>query len=134
MADLRKNVAAVEPLPPVLLFFQGSPADGQAFFHRLWPEARAVSDLQRQFYTAFDIERGGIAEMFGPEVWACGMRASAKGHSIGRPVGDPWLMPGMFIIQEQAVIWQHTFRHAGDHPDLHHVLSRMTNPSSSEAG
>lgn len=111
-------VEADSTYPDVLLFYQGSLEDGAAFFRRLWPEARAVSDLPQTFYTAFGIQRGGLKAMFGPEVWACGVRAAAKGHFIGAPVGDPWLMPGLFLADGAQIIWRHDFRHAGDHPDF----------------
>ncbi|NOK57422.1 MAG: hypothetical protein GFH27_549309n157 [Chloroflexi bacterium AL-W] len=91
--------------------------EGQAFFDKLWPEARAVSDSALHFYRAFGLARGGLREMFGPEVWLRGAEAALKGHSIGTPVGDPWIMPGAFLIYQHTILWQHTFRHAGDHPD-----------------
>jgi len=112
------NAEAAFTYPDVLLFYQGSIEDGAAFFRRLWPEARAVSDLPQKFYTAFGIQRGGMKEMFGPEVWVCGVRAAAKGHFIGAPVGDPWLMPGLFLVDGEQIIWRRDFRHAGDHPDF----------------
>lgn len=112
------NAEAASTYPDVLLFYQGSLEDGAAFFRRLWPEARAVSDLPQKFYTACGIQRGGMKEMFGPEVWACGVRAAAKGHFIGAPVGDPWLMPGLFLVDGAQIVWRHDFRHAGDHPDF----------------
>jgi hypothetical protein len=118
VADLRAH-AAEAGFPPVLLFFQGTLDDGAAFFDRLWPEARAVSDTPLTFYSAFGIERGGWREMFGADVWACGVRATVKGHTIGKPVGDPWIMPGLFLVAPSgAVLWQHDFGHAGDHPDF----------------
>lgn len=105
------------PYPPILFFYQGSVEDGAAFFERLWPEARAVSDLPLTFYKPLGIERGGVREMFGPEVWACGVRAASKGHLIGAPIGDPWLMPGLFLVDSGGrIMWRHTYRHAGDHP------------------
>lgn len=104
--------------PEILFFYQGSVADGAAFFRRLWPEARAVADLAQTFYQAFGIQRGGMREMFGADVWACGVRAVAKGSFIGAPVGDPWMMPGLFLVREQQIVWHHQFRHAGDHPDF----------------
>lgn len=104
--------------PELLFFYQGSIEDGEAFFRRLWPEARAVSDLPLKFYDAFGVERGGLREMFGPEVWACGVRAARKGSFIGAPVGDPWIMPGLFLVRDEQVLWRHAFRHAGDHPDF----------------
>ena len=118
IADLRQVAGRDESYPPILFFYQGGREDGAAFFRKLWPEATAVADLPRNFYDAFDIQRGGMKEMFGREVWACGVRAARKGHLIGKPKGDPWVMPGLFLVQGAQILWQHDFAHAGDHPDF----------------
>ncbi len=104
--------------PSILFFYQGDLENGEAFFRKLWPEAKAIADMPRTFYNAFDIQRGGMREMFGPGVWACGVRASSKGHTIGKPVGDPWIMPGLFLVEGTNILWHHDFKHAGDHPDF----------------
>lgn len=119
--DIRQLAATNPGYPPVLFFYQGSVAEGKRFFARHWPEARAVADAGKTFYRAFGIERGGVKEMLGPEVWACGLRAASKGHTGGLPVGDPWMMPGAFLVQGDQIIWRHAFRHAGDHPDFAHL-------------
>ena len=119
VADLRASAAADPAYPPLLFFFQGSVADGAAFFDTLWPAARAVADPERQFYAGLGLERGGMRAMFGTQTWACGLRAVRKGHFIGRPVGDPWLMPGLFLVDNGGrLLWRHDFAHAGDHPDF----------------
>ncbi len=112
--------------PSILFFHQGSLADGQAFFGTYWPEARAVADPERRFYSAFGLSRGGIREMFGPGVWAAGLRAMLKGNMGGAPVGDPWAMPGLFLVRENAVLWEHRYRHAGDHPDFSRIVERLS--------
>jgi len=104
--------------PSVLFFFQGSPEEGAAFFERFWPEARAVSDPEKLFYDAFGIGRGRLGQLLGPRVIAAGLRAAFKGNWIGRPVGDPRVMPGVLLVENDCVIWHHDFEHAGDHPDF----------------
>lgn len=126
MQDLRQVAGSDPNYPPILFFYQGSVADGEAFFRKLWPQATAVADLPRTFYNAFGIQRGGLKEMFGPGVIACGFRAARKGHSIGAPVGDPWIMPGLFLVQGETILWQHDFRHAGDHPDFSQIPALAT--------
>ncbi len=86
--DLRQ-VAEKDPnYPAVLFFYQGTIADGNTFFMHLWPSAVAVADPALKFYKAFGVPRGGLKEMFAPQVWTCGLRAARKGHMIGRPVGS----------------------------------------------
>ncbi len=33
-------------------------------------------------------------QLLDPRVWACGIRATRRGHKPGKPVGDPLVMPG----------------------------------------
>ena len=118
IADLRQVAGGDDTYPPILFFYQGGEEDGAAFFRKLWPAAAAVADMPRTFYDAFDIQRGGWKEMFGRDVWACGARAVRKGHMVGKPVGDPWILPGLFLVNGEQILWQHDFAHAGDHPDF----------------
>ena len=118
VADLRRCQHDDPQYPRVLFVYQGSLSDGAAFFASLWPEAQAIADPEKQLYQAFGITQGAWAQMFGAPVWACGWRAARKGHSIGAPVGDPWTMPGLFLLQGDRLYWQHSFAHAGDHPDF----------------
>ncbi len=106
---------------PVLFFYMGTVQQGEDFFGRLWPEARAVSDYDKQFYDAFGVARGGMNEMFGGAVWACGVRATLKGHMIGMKVGDPWTMPTSFVVQGERVVWEYEGAHAGDHPNFERI-------------
>lgn len=97
----------------------GTPEEGRRFFDGLWPEARAVSDPEKRLYAAFGLARGGAKALFGPGVWLSGLRSARKGHGIGRPVGDPFMMPGAFVLDPGGrVLWEHRYDHAGDHPDF----------------
>lgn len=117
MKDFR-TLAGDPAYPPLLFFYMGSVEEGEKFFAKAWPEARAVSDPSKQFYTAFGLGRGSFRQVFGPDVLACGLRAATKGHVPGKVVGDPWQMPGLFLVQGPDVLWSHDFAHIGDHPDL----------------
>jgi hypothetical protein len=118
VADLRAVAEADPDYPPVLFFFQGTPIGGRAFLRRYWPAVRAVADAELRFYRAFGVERGGLVEMFRPEVWRAQRRARAKGHENGERSGDIWRMPGAFLVRGERVLWAHAFRHAADHPDF----------------
>jgi hypothetical protein len=120
VAELR--AAAAEPdYPPVLFFFQGSVAEGRALLRRDWPEARAIADPELSFYEAFGVNRGSLLQMFGPGVLGAGMRAKRKGHSNGPRSGDIYRMPGAFLVRGDRVLWEHGYRHAGDHPDFRNI-------------
>ncbi|MCB0155107.1 MAG: AhpC/TSA family protein [Anaerolineae bacterium] len=121
-----RQIATTRPdYPPILFFYQGTVAEGQRFFAELWPEARAVSDKAKKFYHAFGLKQGSLGQMFGPEVVACGLKAALKGNTVGQPVGDPWQMPGLFLVRGPAILWQHDYRHIGDHPDFAEIGARL---------
>lgn len=108
--------------PSIVFVHQGSVKEGEEFFSKHWPEAVAIADPELKLYRAFRIERGGFMQLFGPETLVRGLRGLAKGHGIGRPVGDPFLMPGLFFIRDNKIVWNHEFRHAGDHPDFSQLV------------
>ena len=56
-----------------------------------------------------------------------------KGHGIGKPVGDPWIMPGLFLTRADGqILWRHRFEHAGDHPDFANLF--VDEPTATEEG
>lgn len=74
-----------------------------------------LCDPDAKLYEEFGLERGSVKQMFSGEVWARGFQAARKGHTVGRPVGDPWRMPGEFVIDTSGtVVWEHRPRHAGE--------------------
>jgi hypothetical protein len=122
VADLRE-AASAPGFPPVLFFFQGSPTEGRAFLRRYWPEVRAVADPELVFYEAFGVQRGSLLQLFGPGVFRAGRRAQEKGHANGPRSGDIFRMPGAFLVEGERVLWQHAYRHAGDHPDFRALVA-----------
>jgi len=117
VAELRQ-VAAQDPnFPDILIITQGSVEQSRKFFSGRWPGARAVADPRRRFYKGFGIRRGSLIQLVGPKVVLAGVRATATGNLQGQNVGDTAQMPGLFLVKDGCIIWQHNFRHVGDHPD-----------------
>ncbi len=106
---------------PVLFFHQGSCEDGASFFGDLWPEARVVADQSGGFFEAFGVKTGNLRELLGPGVWVRAIKAVRKGHRLGKPVGDPWTMPGIFLVENREILWSWRFKHAGDLPDFSRI-------------
>jgi hypothetical protein len=118
ISDLRSAAEADPDYPRILFFFQGTATEGRAFLRRYWPEARAVADPTLEFYDLFGIRQASLVEALGPRVLASRGRARAKGHESGARSGDIWRMPGLFAARGEKLLWQHTPRHAADHPDF----------------
>lgn len=114
---MRAAVAANPDYPSILFVYVGDVENGQSFFSNAWPEAKAIADKEQVLYTAFNVTQGSWSQMFGVGVVMCGLRATSKGNVQGRTAGDPWQMPGAFVVQGERVLWQHDFAHVGDQPD-----------------
>jgi hypothetical protein len=107
----------------VLLIYPAESREGEEFFSRLWPAARAVADPAGRLYEAFGVDRASLRELFGPGVWGRLREARRRGHRSRFPIGNPWLLPGMFLVEGGQVCWQYRYRHIGDKPDLSRLLS-----------
>jgi len=128
--DLRAVSQRVAGYPPVIFFYQGTVAEGEAFFPPYWPEARAVSDEPKKFYTALGLRKATFTQMFGIQVWTCRLRAMSKGNFVGKAVGDPWIMPGVFLVQGGQIVWSHRFKHQGDHPEWDGIVNHVPVPQA----
>lgn len=104
--------------PGVILFGTTDVETSRLFLSDRWPEVRVVCDQEKGFYRALGLGRGSLWELFGVGVWGAGIRSLARGYGIGRPAGDPFQMPGIFLVDGGHITWSHRSRHAGDHPDL----------------
>ena len=121
VADLRQAAAKHSDYPPVVFFYQGTASRGEAFFKDYWPEARAVADKPMTFYPAFGVERGSLSQLMNLGVLKAAARAASKGHMQSATEGDAAVMPGMFLVQGDEILWWHAFDHAGDRPDLDEI-------------
>lgn len=117
VTDLRKVAPTLAAFPPILFFAQGDLEETKEFFEAYWPEARVVADPERGLYASMGLKRGTFGEIAGLRVWTCAIRAMSKGHFIGKPVGDPYLMPGAFLVQGDQMLWNYPYKHQGDRPD-----------------
>ena len=126
MKDLRRLAGSEPRFPRVVFVIMGDTEAGHSFLQPLWPDAKGVADPDKLLYASFGVERGGMAEMFGPRAVACGIRATVKGNFIGRKHGDPWTLPTFVLAEGIRVLWRHDGEHAGDHPRWSEVLDRVS--------
>jgi hypothetical protein len=120
------SLAHGDTYPAVRVICMATPSEAEPFFARLWPEVPVICDPEKVLYDSFQLKHGSFVQMFGPRVWACGFRATAKGNGPGfhRVIGDPWTMPGLFVVDPKGnILFTHEFKHAGNHPDWHAIPS-----------
>ena len=124
MHDLRAAAEKTAGFPQVLLFAMASVEETEKFFASRWPEARVVADPERVFYDGFGRGRAGLGAFLSPRAICRYIQAMFKGNFVGRPVGSVMVMPGMFLVRDGEVVWEHEFKHVGDHPDLQALVMR----------
>ena len=122
MKDLRRLSVREPALPPVVFVHQGSVHEGDRFFDRYWPEARAIADPDLELYAAFGLGRGSLGEVIGPKAILAAGRALLRGNLVGKPVGDVKVMPGAFLLRDGAIVWNHDYAHSGDRPDFESLV------------
>lgn len=125
--DIRAATKTIAGFPTPLFVGLGDADETTEYMKPTWPEAPVICDPDRVLFNAFELGRGSVMQMFGPSVWACHLRASFKGNFFGRFVGDPWIMPGVFVVDRARTIrYKHDFRHHGDHPNWSKIPSMIT--------
>lgn len=98
------------------------------FFEKYWPEAVSIRDSRRKIYKSFGLGRGSMWQVFGPKSVGCALKTGLKGHAIGKVVGDPFQMPGLFLIHKKKVIWSFEYAHVGQNPNFS-TLPKLLEPA-----
>lgn len=76
------------------------------------------SDPTGRLYRQFGLEMGRFRQLFGLKVFLRGLHAAIFGrHGLGRIAGNPFQMPGAFVIHCGRVLHGHQHDSAADRPD-----------------
>lgn len=89
-------------------------------------DVHQFSDPQQRLYRAFDLKRATLAQVFGVQVWLRGWEAFVKGHGVGAPIGDPFQMPGVFLLHNGEVVREFRHQSAADRPDYEQMIGVNT--------
>ncbi len=100
----------------------GKPDETEAFCAERAPGVNCFSDPDAAAYKLYGLGRGNAQQVFGPAVWLRAAQVTTDGTfdglPIGKPVGDPFQMPGVFVIDTDGrVRMAYYSKHAGDYPD-----------------
>lgn len=88
-----------------------------------------LSDPDKRAYQAYGLMRGSASELLSPHVIRRGFQATLHGHFVGMPKGDPFQMPGVFIVDRTGIVqYAHRHKDAADNPpnaDLFAILKTL---------
>ncbi|MCA8948230.1 MAG: AhpC/TSA family protein [Planctomycetes bacterium] len=110
-------------LPAPMFVHPASVEDGDKFFSRRAPDARAIADPEGVLFAGLGLRRGTLRQVLGPKVLWRSFVALLKGNFVGRPTGNETQLPGAFLVRGQEIRFAHRARHAGDHPELDAILA-----------
>jgi peroxiredoxin len=90
-----------------------------------------LSDPEQAAYRAYHVPRGNLLSVAGPSMWAAGAQSFFK-HGVGEIVGDPYQLPGSFVIDRAGkVAYAHYGRTSADVPSNQELIAVLERLASS---
>ena len=78
-----------------------------------------ISDKHKALYRRFGFGKVSFKSLFGIKNWWRALIAGVvKGHLVGKPMGDPYQMPGVVLFHNRKVINNFVYRYVSDRPDF----------------
>jgi hypothetical protein len=78
-----------------------------------------ISDVHQKLYQQFGLKKTTVKSLMGlPNWWRALVAGVFKGHLIGKPAGDPFQMPGIFVFHKNKILNKFTYRYVSDRPDF----------------
>lgn len=117
--DIARQRRAVEGTGvKIVLVHMGSESELAPFFdsHGVGDLPR-VADPDQSLYLSFGLKRGSVSQLLGFSALRRLWPSMRRGGRASRPVGDPWQMPGVFLIHRGEVIAAYRHRSQADRPD-----------------
>ncbi len=121
MVHLRKDYSRFQDAgADVAVVTMGSVEQSAEFWlkHRL--PFRCLADPDLTAYQAFQLQRGGIAQIAGPAVWLSGLKSFLR-HGTAKPVGRIRQLHGAFVIDTGGILQY-----------VHYPINSFDNPSHDE--
>lgn len=89
-------------------------------------EVESVLDQHTEWYRAFDLRKGGLADVFSLDLWKQALRAFRQGHRQRALDGDAMQFPGAFVISKGAIVSAHRGEGTHDLPDLDRLSAAVS--------
>jgi peroxiredoxin len=122
----RRALAALQAAAPeiaargarIAAVTMAAPGEAASYCGARAPNVLCLADEERRAFRAYGLGRASGLDVLRPDVVLEGFRATIAGHLPGVPVGDPWQMPGTFVIGADGRIrLAHYSRTVADNPD-----------------
>lgn len=109
----------------VALATMGTPEQVAAFRERYQLPFHCLSDVEGRAYRAYAVPRGRLGAVAGPAMWRRGWKALLR-HGAGKVIGDPYQLPGSFVIDTTGVIRKaHRAKSSADWPPNEELIDAI---------
>jgi len=83
---------------------------------------RHISDPHQYLYRKFGLGKVSAKALFGMRNWYRAFVAGlVKGHLIGKPAGDPFQTPGVFVFHKNKILNKFDYTFVSDMPDFNEM-------------
>src|SRR5690554_467509 len=78
-----------------------------------------ISDPDRELYRTFGLRKATADQFLNPKNWwRAFTQGVLHGHLIGKPAGNVYQMPGVFLFHKKKILNKFTYRYVSDMPDF----------------
>jgi peroxiredoxin len=105
----------------------GEPKHAERYCGKLAPGMKCFADDKNDGYYAWGLRQGSPREFFsqGLNVLKASAKAFANGHVQGAATGDPYMLPGTFIIDRDGIVrYAYYSAYAGDDPAIDVLIQK----------
>ncbi len=87
-----------------------------------------ISNPDKNYYTAFGLQKGTMSQLYGLRTWMRGFSASTSSYKLelAEHLGDSTQMPGMFLIHKGQTIKEFIHKRASLRPDYDAFIADAT--------
>ena len=107
----------------VALVVMGGAEDAKKFreaFHLSFP---VYGDPDQTVYRAFEVRRGNLWQIAGPQLWWAGLKALVRSGVAGRPRGDLMQLSGTYLIDTDGrIAWSFRPPSSVEFPNIDDIL------------
>ncbi|MBF0539789.1 MAG: redoxin domain-containing protein [Nitrospirae bacterium] len=109
----------------IILVGMGTPGQAESFRKKHGLTFTIICDPHKTLYKTYGLLTAGITDIASPRVAISGLRALAKGHLPGIPVGDVFQLSGVFLIDKDSIVrYAHYSRDISDYPSATDIIQK----------
>jgi len=106
----------------VALVVMGTAEEAKQFRESLQLGFRVLVDPDQSVYQAFQVHRGSLWQVAGPQLWMSGLKSVVR-SGLGRPRGDLMQLSGTFLIDTSGeVVWSFRATDSSQFPNIDDII------------